>query len=258
MSSGRAVDDREAATHVSPLAPPSLSSVASIGRFAASLARVAALTYLIGQMIEVAGILPTPWSGIAVYAPCLLMAMPFMVAMTALHYQTPPAYRFWSGVAVLIAAMYATFATLEYVVQLTVVLPYDSSNAIINAASPHTMFWSVDAVSYILLGLSMFFAYRLFWRPGIERWTRRFFLANAAVTPLLCVAYFYPSVSTALLILASPWAITGPGALLCLALYFSSLVRSSRPRAAGLSGPANTIARRLRAKRFGFRRRSQS
>ena len=49
---------------------------------------------------------------------------------------------------------------------------------------------------------------------------RRFFLANALVTPMIALVYFYPRFSIPLLFLGTPWLVTGPGSFLLLALMF--------------------------------------
>ena len=196
----------------------------SVGFWAALIAFLAAASYDVCQVLEVQGVFPLPWGGVAIYLTSLVIAVPFAVAVLTLHYLTPIEHRFWSGAALMFAIMYATFATLNYVVQLTVTIPFEGSNTILNE-SPHTLFWTIDALAYILLGISMLFAYRLFWRPGIERWARGFFLANAAVTPLICVVYFYPVYTNSLLWIGSPWGITAPGAVLTLALYFHVRLR---------------------------------
>jgi uncharacterized protein (TIGR03382 family) len=43
-------------------------------------------------------------------------------------------------------------------------------------------------------------------------------IANALVTPLIAVVYFYPAFSTKLLFLGFPWGITAPLCMLMLAL----------------------------------------
>ena len=53
---------------------------------------------------------------------------------------------------------------------------------------------------------------------GFERWVRRSLIANALVTPLISIVYFYPTFSTGLLFLGFPWAITAPLFMLMLAL----------------------------------------
>ena len=52
-----------------------------------------------------------------------------------------------------------------------------------------------------------------------------FFIANAAMTPVIAVVYFYPRFSTTLLILGSPWIVTAAGSMLCLALYLRETAR---------------------------------
>lgn len=224
-----------------PAIAPALPRIESVGRTAAAVAFSAATAYTVVQVAQVFAPLPVPWGSVGIYTTSLGIAIPFAVAMVALHFLTPPEVRFWSGVAVLFAGMYAVFATFNYVIQLTVVIPFDSSDTIINQ-SPHTLFWSVDALAYILLALSMYFAYRLFWRPGIERWTRALFLANVAVTPLICVTYFYPVWNTALLFVGAPWGITAPGALLTLTLYFSSRMKVTSPDVLGRSRPVPVVS----------------
>ena len=53
---------------------------------------------------------------------------------------------------------------------------------------------------------------------GFERWVRRSLIANALVTPLISIVYFYPTFSTKLLFLGLPWAITAPLFMLMLAI----------------------------------------
>jgi hypothetical protein len=45
---------------------------------------------------------------------------------------------------------------------------------------------------------------------GIEKWVKLSSMANALVTPLISVVYFYPTYSSTLLFLGFPWAITAP------------------------------------------------
>jgi hypothetical protein len=53
---------------------------------------------------------------------------------------------------------------------------------------------------------------------GFERYVRWSLIANAAVTPLISVVYFYPTFSTKLLLMGFPWAITAPLFMLMIAL----------------------------------------
>ena len=69
------------------------------------------------------------------------------------------------------------------------------------------------------MGIATLLAVPVFAKDGFERWVKRFFLANAFVTPIIGFVYFYPSFSYRLLLLGIPWVITAPGSILMLALY---------------------------------------
>jgi len=144
-----------------------------------------------------------------------------MLALLALHQVTPEEKRFWSHAAVLFAVMYVTYVTLNYAVQLTAVLPYADPDPVL-VQTPHSLFWTVDALGYIALGLATLFAVPLFAKEGLQKWVRRFFLANGLIIPLFLIVYFYPHFSTTLLLLGLPWVVTAPGSMLLLALFFRS------------------------------------
>jgi hypothetical protein len=85
------------------------------------------------------------------------------------------------------------------------------------------MFWDFDAIGYISMGLAMLLAVPIFEKQGFQRWVRAAFLANALVTPLIGFVYFYPTFSEGLLLLAIPWTITAPVAMLLLAIMFKKI-----------------------------------
>ena len=122
--------------------------------------------------------------------------------------------------------MYAGYVMLNYVVQLTTVIPatfqgIKDSISILDQ-SPHSLFWDVDALGYIFLGLATLFAFPTFEKQGVGRWARYFFLANGLVTPFICFVYFYPTFSYTLLLLGAPWMFTAAGSMLFLALHFKA------------------------------------
>ena len=190
-----------------------------IGFWSAGVAFVAALGFSVVQILQVIGILTNPWDAILIYAFSLFIATPFMLSMLALHYVTPEDKRFWSHAAVLFSSMYAIYVTLNYVVQLTAVIPYAAPEPVL-IQTPHSLFWTVDALGYIALGLATLFAVPLFAKKGLQKWIRWFFLANFLVTPLISFVYFYPVFSTTLLLLGFPWIVTVLGSIAALALFF--------------------------------------
>jgi hypothetical protein len=78
------------------------------------------------------------------------------------------------------------------------------------------------------MGIATWLAVPLFKKEGIERWVRIAFIANALVTPLIAFVYFYPEFSEQLLLLAIPWVVTAPTAMLMLALMFKQKAREER------------------------------
>jgi hypothetical protein len=200
------------------------NSVRRLGFWSAFVAFVAAIGYSVAQILQVVGVVGPPWDGVLIYGFSLFIATPFMLALLALHYVTPEENRFWSHAAVLFAVIYTTYVTLNYVVQLTAVIPYVAPNPVL-VQTPHSLLWTFDALGYIALGLATLFAAPLFAKQGLQKWIRGFFLANGLITPLIAFVYFYPNFSTTLLLLGLPWIVTAPGSMLLLALFF----RGDRP-----------------------------
>jgi len=195
------------------------NSVRELGFWSAFVAFVAAIGYSVAQILQVVGIVGRPWDEILIYGFSLFIATPFMLGLLALHYVTPEENRFWSHAAVLFAVIYTTYVSLNYIVQLTAVIPYAAPDPVL-VQTPHSLLWTFDALGYIALGLATLFAVPLFAKQGLQRWVRRFFLSNGLITPLIAFVYFYPDFSTSLLLLGLPWIVTAPGSMLLLALFF--------------------------------------
>lgn len=207
------------------------ASVAGIGSWAASVAFVGALGYIVSVLLLILNAVSPLQDSTIAFGSSLIIATPFLLAMLALHYTIPEEKKFWTNAAVVFAAIYTTYVTLNYVVQLTTVIPagyfWTLANqqgtvgplSILNQ-TPHSLFWDVDGLGYIFLGLATLFAFPVFEKRGLQNWVRMFFLANGLITPLLLISYFYPSFSVAALLSASPWAVTMPGSMLLLVLFF--------------------------------------
>lgn len=196
--------------------------VCRIGYWAGLLAFASAVAYVIVQLLQVLGVLRFPADEKWIYATSLCIVVPFVLAILALHYVTAPEKKFWSHAALVFITLYAVFVTANYVVQLATVIPAKINGTMANIRvleqTPHSLFWDFDALGYILMGLAMLMALPVFEKK--EKWVRGFFIANAAMTPVISVVYFYPTYSNTLLLLGFPWGVTAPGAMLMLALWF--------------------------------------
>jgi len=211
--------------------------VARIGFLTALVAFIALIAYLVATGLQISGILTYPWDAILIFGFSLLIATPFTLAMLALNHLIASEKKFWTNGALMFAAMYSTFVTVNYTVQLTATIPY--SNAAL-AQTPHSLLWTLDALGYIFMGLATLFAVPAFEKQGLQKWTRLSFLANALVTPLIGAVYFLPTSSAAwnlgskglsppfstasnpLMLLGLPWVITAPASVLLLALFLRS------------------------------------
>jgi hypothetical protein len=198
--------------------------VQRVGYVAAMIAFIATVSYDVAQLLQMVGVLRPPLDGILIFATSLVIAVPAMIAFVALHFDTPAERRVWSLSALLLMVVYVTYVTLNYVVQLAVVIPRlttPASLAVLDQ-TPHSLFWTLDALGYLFLGAATAFAVPLFSGMPERRWVRRFFIANACITPVVGLVYFYPVFSVPLLLLALPWAVTAAGSFYCLAMTFRS------------------------------------
>jgi hypothetical protein len=201
-------------------------TIYKLGFWSAFAAFIAAAGYSVVQILQVVGLVRYPWDAILIYVSSLCIVIPFMLAILALHYSVPNDKKIWSHAALLFTVMYAVYVALNYVVQLGTVIPLSLRGAseeirFLNQ-TPHSLFWDIDALGYIFMGLATLFAVPVFAKQGLQRWVRRFFLANGLFTPVIALVYFYPHFSYSLLLLAMPWIITVPGSILLLALYLKS------------------------------------
>ena len=208
------------------------TDIAKVGVWSALVALAGAVGYIVSVPLQVLDVVSPLQDSIIAFASSLIIATPFLLAMLALHYVVPEEKRFWTHAAVLMAVIYATYNTLNYVVQLATVLPagytwtFEDQQGTVGPLSllnqtPHSLFWDIDGLGYIFLNLATLLAVPALEKSGAQRWVRRFFLANGLITPLFAIAYFYPTFSVPILMIGgAPWAITVPGCLLSLALFF--------------------------------------
>jgi hypothetical protein len=208
-----------------------------IGFWSGLLAFSSTTAYVIVQLLQVMGVLYFPLDEVLIYGTSLCIAIPFLIAMLALHYTTQDAKRFWSHGALSFTIMYCVFVTANYVVQLATVIPAKLKGAAgeisVLEQTPHSLFWDFDAIGYIFMGLAMLIAVPVFEKTGFQKWVRISFIANALMTPLISIVYFYPVYSENLLVLGYPWGITAPLAMLMLALMF----RKNNPERSIISDP---------------------
>ncbi len=210
-------------------------AIYKIGFWSGIIAFSATVTYCIVQLLQLCGVLRHPTDEVLIYGSSLCIVIPFVIEILALHYRTPDSKKFWSHAALIFTSLYAVFVTANYVVQLTTVIPQTMQGKLDQVRMlqqlPHSMLWDFDALGYIFMGLGCFAAVPVFEKKGFQKWVRLSLIANAAVTPLIAIVYFYPTYSYDLLILGFPWAVTAPLFMLMLALWFRKNNTEAKPKA---------------------------
>lgn len=218
------------------------SDLSHVGYRAGMLAAGAALSYAVVQVMQVVGLLHFPLDEILVYATSLAIVVPFLLEMLAFHHLTDAPRRYWSHAALLMSGMYAVFVTANYVVQLVTVIPAKLNGSLAAVAvldqTPHSMFWCFDAIGYVAMGIAALFAANACQPSPATHGVRLALRAHAAITPLICVVYFYPVYSTRLLLLGFPWAITAPAFMFVLARSMRRAQREAPGLNGALSAPA--------------------
>lgn len=197
-------------------------TISEVGYWSGLAAFASAVAYDVVQIFQVVGVLRFPLDEILIYGTSLCIVVPFVLEILSLHHLTSQDKRFWTHASLIFTTIYAVFVTANYVVQLATVIPAKlrgASEALrVLEQTPHSLFWDYDAVGYISMGLATLVAVPALSNVGFERWARFSLIANALVTPLIGIVYFYPTYSTKLLFLGFPWAITAPAFMLMLAI----------------------------------------
>jgi hypothetical protein len=197
------------------------------GFWSAVAALVTAVGYAIPQLMQVAGILHDPWDRILIFAPSLLLAPSFVLAMVGLHAVTEPSKQVWTLAALSLAIMYAVLVSSVYVTQLGVVIPHDLKGdgaryQVFACCGANQFMTGVDLLGYTLMSVSTLFASPAFARTPIAKATRAAFIANGLLAPVLIPKVYFPK----LIYLGALWLITFPLAMLLLAMLFRRTLRS--------------------------------
>lgn len=205
-------------------------SARRIGYWSAVLASIFSLIYIFAQFAEWFGLLgsaggpessSTPLGLVILLTPSLLLGSSFLVLAVAVHYYAPSDRKIWSHIGVVFATIYAALISINYYVQLTLVVPHmvqgETESISFLLFKPFDSFlYSVDILGYSFMSLATLFAAFVFTGTGLERITRRFLLANGFLIPFLALQnYYHPLIWG-----GSLWAITFPGSTISLALIF--------------------------------------
>lgn len=189
---------------------------ARFGWWAALAACVASIGYGIPQVMQVLGLLPTPLDRILIFAPSLVLAPCFVVAMAAVHVAAPVDKRMWSLSALGLAVMYAVMVSVVYITQLSVVIPGEAAGRDVAAfacCEQGRFLTGVDLLGYTLMSVSTLFAAPVY--PARSA-ARIWLIANGVLAPALVLQVAWPW----LIAVGALWLVTFPAAMIAVALAF--------------------------------------
>jgi hypothetical protein len=206
------------------------TSTKRVGFWAALLATVFSLVYVVGQLAEWAGWmgsgggaegLSTPLGIIVLLTPSLFLGSAFLVLLVSIHQIAPPDRKIWSHAAVAFGTVYAVLISMNYFVQLTLVGPRMARGELEGIEMfvfvPFDSFlYAVDILGYSFMSVATLFAAMVFNRQGLEGVARLFLIANGLLLPFVALQMYYRP----LIWIAALWAVTFPGATWTLALLF--------------------------------------
>ncbi|HEX7938261.1 MAG TPA: hypothetical protein VF483_04665 [Gemmatimonadaceae bacterium] len=202
----------------------------AVGFWAALFATAFSISYDLGQVAEWLGWLgsaggpesmSTPLGIAVLLLPSLLLAPSFVLMLVAIDHATPDARRVWTKSAVAMGIVYAVMISINYYVQLALVMPR-LARGDVRGIEPFlfvpfdSFLYAVDVLGYSFMSAALLLAAMAF--PGVstERRARWFMIGTGALIPfLLLQMYWHP-----LIWFASAWAVTFPGATWAIALMF--------------------------------------
>jgi hypothetical protein len=211
----------------------------AVGYWAAVLATVFSLTYVVAQLAEWVGWMgsaggpesaSTPLGIAVLLTPSILLGSAFLVLLVSVHQVAAPERRVWSQAALAFGTLYAVLISMTYFVQLTLVGPRIAQGRtqgieVLLFEPFDSFFYSVDLLGYSFMSVATLFAALVFTGGGLERRARLFLLANGLLLPFLVGQLYF----NALIWPAALWAVTFPGATWTLALLFRRMSTSPEP-----------------------------
>ena len=220
-------------------------SVRQVGFWSAVLATLFSIGYGITLIITMISMSATAtdtspgWPGIESFVasfqpiqmlsliPSLLLAPTFVVLMVSLHYYAAPDKKIWSHLGIAFTLIYAVMASINYILQLTVVRlsivnKETDGLAMFVMGNSHSIFWAL-ASTYVFMNLAMLFAAPIFHDGRLERWIRWLFIANGLSVVVSIFGVVVDSPAIYLLVSLVPWCIIFSLATALVAVLFKRI-----------------------------------
>jgi len=197
-----------------------------IGFWAAVIATLFGLGYIVALLATLAGVLTGPRATFYQLAPSIVLAWSFMVLMACILDAAPPERRIWAINGFGFALMYAVMNSIVYFTELTVVIPRllrnEAASLSVLLFEPGEFLFAVNGLAYGFMSMAALFAAPVFARSGLEARVRWAMLAHGAIGPFIVAAVVW----TPLQYIGALWIVTFPTMGVLLVMLFRKAITS--------------------------------
>lgn len=191
-----------------------------IGFWAAVLATIFGVGYIVALFASLAGVLTAPWDTAYQLAPSIVLAWCYMVLMACVLDAAPGERKIWAIIGFGFALMYSVMNSIVYFTELTVVIPRilrgEAESVAVLLFEPGTFLFAVNGLAYGFMSLAALFASPVFARPGLEARARWTMLAHGVIGPFIVGAVVW----SPLTYIGALWIVTFPAMAISLAILF--------------------------------------
>jgi hypothetical protein len=191
-----------------------------IGFWAAVIATIFGLAYIVALLATLAGVLVGPWDTFYQLAPSIVLAWSYMVLMACVLDIALPERRIWATIGFGFALMYAVMNSIVYFTVLTVVIPRvllnEAESVSVLLFEPGAFLFAVNGLAYGFMSMAALFAAPVFARMGFESRVRLAMLAHGLIGPFIVGAVVWPPLTY----IGALWIVTFPVMGILLAILF--------------------------------------
>lgn len=197
-----------------------MDKLKTLGFWSSILSLFFAIAYCIPQILSETKLIPHPQDLYWLFAPSLLLAPSFLIAMICLHYKAAVNKRLFTTIGIAFAIIYCVDVSIVYFSQLTVVIPSQLKNEVnekqVLLFDRRTFLMAIDCLGYFFMSLATLFTAFAF--RFESKWLYRGMLYNGLLLPVLIMAFFYP----VFYYVGALWMVTFPLAMVNAAMLFNN------------------------------------
>jgi hypothetical protein len=191
-----------------------------IGFWAAVVATVFGLAYIVALLATLTGVLAGPWATLYQLAPSIVLAWSYMVLMACVLDAAPSERKIWATIGFGFALMYCVMNSIVYFTELTVVIPRvlrnEAGPVSVLLFEPGAFLFAVNGLAYGFMSMAALFAAPVFARRGPEARVHWAMLAHGVIGPFIVGAVVWPLLTY----IGALWIVTFPVMGILLAILF--------------------------------------